>query len=138
MVGNMELLFKFFRFLSLLCLGVLNGRSLHSPPVAFEEIERRVPAPLPLTQRQNRNKIPSFVQSEPLTRDSSLPDDAADNTARALSSNQHVPYRGKALPPIIRSHQPRQRQNGHLLSSTKSDQLLENQRRIARFIKHIK
>lgn len=126
-------------FFSCVCLGVLNGRSLHSPPMAFEEIERRVPAPLPFTQRENRNKIPSFVQSEPLTRDSSLPGgDAADTTARALSSNQQIPQRGKALPPIIRSQQPRQRRNGHLLSSTKSDQLLENQRRIARFIKHIK
>jgi len=56
--------------------------------------------------------------------------------ARPRSSSQNVPYRSKALPPIIRS-QP-QRRNGNVLSSNKSEQLLENQRRISRFIKHIK
>jgi len=62
--------------------------------------------------------------------------------ARPRSSSQNVPYRSKALPPIIHSQQQqqqqRQRRNGNVLSSNKSDQLLENQRRITRFIKHIK
>ena len=116
---------------------MLNGRSLHSPPVAFEEIEKRVPAPLPFTQR-DQNKLPSFARSEPLTHDSSLPGDAADLMARPMSSNQHVPSHSKPLPPIIRGHPGRQRRNAHLLASNKSNQLLENQRRITRFIKNIK
>lgn len=118
-------------------LGVLNGRSLHSPPVAFEEIEKRVQAPLPFTQRDH-NKLPSFARSEPLTHDSSLPGDAADLMARPLSSNPKAPIRSKPLPPIIRGHQGRQRRNAHLQASNRADQLLENQRRITRFIKNIK
>jgi hypothetical protein len=122
-------------------LGVLNGtasRSLHSPPVAFDEIEKRVTAPLPYTQNPHRNKIPSFAQSEPITRGNSIPSDAADLAARPMSSSQNVPYRSKALPPIIRSQQQKPRRNENVLSSSKSGQLLENQRRIVRLIKHIK
>jgi hypothetical protein len=126
-------------------IGVLNGtvsRSLHSPPVAFEEIERRVTGPLPLSHSQNHQsssiahkRNPSSVQSEPPTRDSSLPGDAADLMARPMSSALNVPYRHKTLPPIYPQQQHR---NGSVPTSNKSDQLLENQRRIARFIKHIK
>ncbi|UJR35192.1 hypothetical protein I4U23_027959 [Adineta vaga] len=125
--------------------GVLTGtagRSLHSPPVAFEEIERRVNAPLPLSHPQNQqlgsivhHKNSSFIQSEPPSRDSSIHGDAADMTARPISSAQNVPYRHKTLPPI---HPQQQRRNGSVPSSNKADQLLENQRRIARFIKNIK
>ncbi len=122
-------------------IGVLNGtasRSLHSPPIAFEDIEKRVSAPLPYSQNQHRNKIPSFIQSEPIIRDNSIPGEAADLTARPMTSSRNIPYRSKALPPIIRSQQQKQNRNGNISSSNKSEQLLENQRRIARFIKHIK
>jgi hypothetical protein len=128
--------------LSFFGIGILNGtvsRSLHSPPVAFEEIEKRVSGPLPYSsQRQHRNKITSFVQSEPTQRDSSIPGDAADLTARPMSSNQNAQYRYKALPPIHSQQQQKQRRNGNVPSSNRSDQLLDNQRRISRFIKHIK
>ncbi len=73
-----------------------------------------------------------------ITRDNSIPGDIADVIARPMSSSQHVPYRSKALPPINRSQEQRFRRNGNNSSSNKSDHLLENQRRIARFIKHIK
>ena len=126
--------------------GVLNGtasRSLHSPPVAFEEIERRVSGPLQYShttsQQQfssnNSRQRPSVAPSESSTRDGSLPGDNADLIARPMSAAHTVPYRHKALPPI----QPQQsRRNGSVPSSSKPDPLLENQRRIARFIKHIK
>jgi hypothetical protein len=55
-----------------------------------------------------------------------------------MTSSRNIPYRSKALPPIIRSQQQKQNRNGNISSSNKSEQLLENQRRIARFIKHIK
>ena len=59
-----------------------------------------------------------------------------------MSTSKNIPYRSKALPPIIRSQQPQQqkpvRRNGNSTSTNRSDQFLENQRRIARFIKHIK
>jgi len=131
---------------SCFCLGVLNGtvsRSLHSPPIAFEEIERRVSGPLPFSHSQSQqfssvahHQNPSFVQSEPSTRDSSLRGDTADVTARPMSSAHNVPYRHKTLPPIY-PQQQQQRRNGSVPSSNKSEQLLENQRRIARFIKNI-
>jgi hypothetical protein len=124
------------------CIGVLNGtvsRSLHSPPVAFEEIERRVSGPLPFSHTQsqqfstiNPQQHPSSVHS---TRDGSLPGDTADLMARPMSSAQTVPYRHKPLPPI---HPQPQRRNGSVPSSNKADELMANQRRIARFIKHIK
>ncbi|CAF1502229.1 unnamed protein product, partial [Adineta ricciae] len=127
--------------------GVLNGtaaRSLHSPPVAFEEIERRVIAPLPLPHASTQqlgsvlhHKNSSFIQSEPPSRDNSVQGDAADMMARPLSSAHQVPYRHKTLPPIHPQPQ-QQRRNGSVPSSNKSDQLLENQRRIARFIKNLK
>ena len=133
------------RFIFFVYIGVLNGttsRSLHSPPVAFEEIERRVAGPLLFSHSQNQQtssishkKNPSFAQSEPPSRDSSLPGDAADLMARPMSSSHTVPYRHKTLPPIC---PPQQRRNGSISSSNKADQLIENQRRIARFIKHIK
>ena len=126
--------------------GILNGtaaRSLHSPPVAFEEIERRVSGPLqyPHTQSQqyfssHSHQRPSVAPSEPSTRDGSLPGDVADLTARPMSAAHTVPYRHKALPPI--QPQQQQRRNGSVPSSNKSDQLIENRRRIARLIKHIK
>lgn len=128
--------------------GVLNGtapRSLHSPPVAFEEIERRVSGPLQYShtssQQQfssnNTRQRPSVAPSESSTCDGSLPGDNADSIARPMSAAHTVPYRHKALPPI--QSQPQQhRRNGSVPSSNKPDQLLENQRRIARFIKHIK
>ena len=118
------------------------SRSLHSPPVAFEEIERRVSGPLPLshahTQSQQFSTIipprhPPSVQSD--TRDGSLPGDAADLMARPLSSTHNAPYRHKPLPPI---HAQQQRRNGSVPSSNKTEELMANQRRIARFIKHIK
>ncbi len=122
------------------CLGVLNGtasRSLHSPPVAFEEIERRVSGPIPFSHTQSQ-QFSSVVQSEPPTRDSSLPGDAADLLARPMSSAHNIPYRHKTLPPIYPQQQQQQRRNGSVPSPNKGEQLLENQRRIARFIKHIK
>ncbi len=132
----------------LFCIGILNGtssRSLHSPPVAFEEIERRVSGPLPFSHLHNQqlssiahHQNPSFVQSEPSTRDGSLPGDTADLMARPMSSSQSVPYRHKTLPPICPQQQQQQRRNGSIPSSNKAEQLLENQRRIARLIKHIK
>ncbi|CAF2941831.1 unnamed protein product [Rotaria sp. Silwood2] len=131
--------------------GVLNGktgRSLHSPPVAFEEIERRVSGPSLFSHSQNQpyssiahNQNSSFVQSEPSTRDNSLPGDAADLMARPMSSSHSVPYRHKTLPPIYPpppQQQQQQRRNGSVPSTNKAEQLLENQQRIARFIKHIK
>ncbi len=128
-------------------IGVLNGtasRSLHSPPVAFDEIERRVSGPLPFSHPQNpplssivHNKNSSFIQSEPPSRDSSIHGDAADLIARPMSSAYNMAYRNKTLPPIHPQKQ-QQRHNGSVPSSNKSEQLLENQRRIARFIKHIK
>jgi hypothetical protein len=42
------------------------------------------------------------------------------------------------LPPICPQQQQQQRRNGSIPSSNKAEQLLENQRRIARLIKHIK
>ncbi|CAF3575245.1 unnamed protein product [Rotaria socialis] len=123
---------------------VLNGavsRSLHSPPVAFEELEKRVPAPLSYSQNYRRNKITS-IHSEPASHDnSSIPNDAADLIARSMPSSQNLSYRYKALPPIHyqqQQQQQQQRRNRNTISSNKSEQLLENQRRIARFIKHIK
>ena len=125
------------------CLGVLNGhvaRSLHSPPVAFEDIERRVNGPLPYSQvsSQQRQKFSPFVHSEPGTRDSSIPGDAADLLARPMSSTHNAQYRLKTLPPIQSQATQQQRPKGLSPSSNKADQLLANQRRIARFIKHIK
>ncbi|CAF2796492.1 unnamed protein product [Rotaria sp. Silwood2] len=123
---------------------VLNGtvsRSLHSPPVAFEELEKRVSEPLSYSQNYHRNKIPSCIQSEPTKHDNSMPSDVADSIARPMSSSKNVPYRYKALPPIQQQQQQqlqKQRRNGNIVSSNKSEQLLETQRRIARFIKHIK
>lgn len=102
-------------------------------------------APLPYSsQNTHRSKLPSFIQSEPIQRDNSIPDEAADLTARPIT--QRIPYRSKALPPITRSQQTqqqqqqpsKQRRNGNIVVSHKPDPLLENQRRIARFIKHIK
>jgi hypothetical protein len=55
-----------------------------------------------------------------------------------MSSNQNAQYRYKALPPIHSQQQQKQRRNGNVPSSNRSDQLLDNQRRISRFIKHIK
>jgi hypothetical protein len=131
--NNFDIYFFFKLYFLFFFIGVLNGtasRSLHSPPVAFEDIEKSVIAPLPYSQ----NKLSSFIKSEPMTRDNSIPGDVADVMARQISSSQHVPYRSKALPPINRSHEQKSHRNGN----NKSDQLLENQRRIARFIKHIK
>lgn len=133
----------------LLLLGVLNGtvsRSLHTPPVAFAEIERRVPAPLPYSQAPGlpRPKMPSVSISEVNTRDNSLHGDAADQMARPMSSNYQAQYRLKTLPPIpSQTQQPAQQQSkrrpkGLSPGSSQADQLLANQRRIARFIKHIK
>ena len=130
-------------------LGILNGtvsRSLHSPPVAFEEIERRVTAPLSLSKSKSQpypsithQQNPSSIQSEPTRRDSSVPGDTADLMARPLSSSNTVPYRHKTLPPIYpQQQQQQQRRNGSVPTPNKGEQLLENQRRIARFIKHIK
>ncbi|CAF0717704.1 unnamed protein product [Adineta steineri] len=134
------------QLLSLKKNGVLNGtasRSLHSPPVAFEEIERRVSGPLPYSHPQNQqlasiahNKNSSYIHSEPPSRDSSIHGDAADTIARPMSSTHNIPYRHKTLPPI--HPQQQQRRNGSGPASNKSEQLLENQRRIARFIKNIK
>ncbi|CAF0992035.1 unnamed protein product [Rotaria sordida] len=130
--------------------GVLSGktgRSLHSPPVAFEEIERRVSGPLPISHQQNQqypsivhNQNSSFVQSEPSTRDNTLPGDTADLMARPMSSSYGVSYRHKPLPPINpqQLQQQQQGRRGSVPSTNKAEQLLENQRRIARFIKHIK
>ena len=109
---------------------------LHSPPMAFAEIERRVPAPLPFSQAPGlqRPKMPSVPPPERDTRDNSVHSDAA----RPLSSsNRHPQYRPKALPPIHAQNQQR-RMKGLNGSLTKADQMLANQRRIARFIKHIK
>ncbi|CAF3576825.1 unnamed protein product [Rotaria sordida] len=121
---------------------VLNGtvsRPLHSPPVAFEELEKRVSEPLSYSQNYHHNKIPSGIQSEPIVRDNSIPNDVADSTARPISSSKNIPHRYKALPPIQQQQQQqRQRRNGNITSSNKSEQLLANQRRISRFIKHIK
>ncbi len=127
---------------------MLNGtasRSLHSPPVAFEEIERRVSGPLPFSHTQSQqfstitpHQHPSFVQSEPSTHDGSLPGDTADLMARPMSSSHTVPYRHKPLPPIHPQQSQQQRRNGSVPSSNKAEQLMANQRRIARFIKHIK
>jgi len=127
---------------------VINGtasRSLHSPPIAFQDIERRVSGPLPFSHSQNQpissiahHQNSSFVRSEPSTRDSSLPGDTADLMARPMSSSHTVPYRHKPLPPIYPQQQQQQRRNGSLPSANKAEQLLENQRRIARLIKHIK
>jgi hypothetical protein len=59
--------------------------------------------------------------------------------ARPMSTSQNVQYRYKALPPInSQQQQQRQQRNRNIPSSNKSDQLFENQRRISRFIKHIK
>ncbi len=126
---------------------MLNGtasRSLHSPPVAFEEIERRVSGPLPYshTQSQQFSTIPphqrhSSTQSERSIHDGSLPGDTADLMARPMSSSHTVPYRHKPLPPIHPQPQ-QQRRNGNVPSSNKAEELMANQRRIARFIKHIK
>ncbi len=58
--------------------------------------------------------------------------------ARPMSSSHTVPYRHKPLPPIYPQQQQQQRRNGSLPPANKADQLLENQRRIARLIKHIK
>ncbi len=56
-----------------------------------------------------------------------------------MSTSQNVQYRYKALPPInSQQQQQRQQRNRNIPSSNKSDQLFENQRRISRFIKHIK
>lgn len=108
--------------------------------MAFEEIERRVTGPLPYTHSSiGHHQNSSFVQSEPSTRDGSLPGDAADLMARPMSSTHHTPYRHKTLPPIYPTQQQQQpRRNGSVPSSNKTEQLMENQRRIARFIKHIK
>ncbi|UJR10636.1 hypothetical protein I4U23_014832 [Adineta vaga] len=119
--------------------GILNNtasRSLHSPPIAFEEIEKRVTAPLSYHQ----NDRPPFTQSEPTAYNHSIPDDAAiaaDLSARPMSSSQNIQNRYKALPPI-QSQRQKQRRNQYMLSSNKTEQLLQNQRRIVRFIKHMK
>ncbi|CAF4527319.1 unnamed protein product [Rotaria socialis] len=73
-----------------------------------------------------------------MARDSSIPSEAADLMARPMSSSKNVSYRQKKLPPIRQQQQQPQRRNGNTTSSNRSDQLLGNQRRIARFIKHIK
>ncbi|CAF0895169.1 unnamed protein product [Rotaria sp. Silwood1] len=122
--------------------GVLNGtvsRSLHSPPVAFEELEKRVSEPLSYSQNYHPNKIPSCIQSEPTKRDNSVSGNVADSIARPMSTSKNIPYRYNALPPIQQQQQQqKQRRNGNILASNKSGQLIENQRRIARFIKHVK
>ena len=84
-------------------------------------------------------KTSAYFQSEPTNRNSSIPSDAADLIARSITSNENVPHRYKALPPIHQqSQQSKSRRNANILSTNKPDHLLENQRRIARFIKHIK
>jgi hypothetical protein len=115
------------------------SRSRHSPPIAFDNIERVVNGPLPYSQASNqqRQKVPSFVHSEPATRDNSLPGDIADAISRPLSSTRNTQYRSKMLPPI-RSQTQQQRLKDVNSSSIGAEQLLANQRRIARFIKHIK
>jgi len=56
-----------------------------------------------------------------------------------MSASKNAPSRSKVLPPIIRSQPQRSiRRNPNSLSLNRPTQLLENQRRIARFIKHIK
>lgn len=107
--------------------------------MAFEDIERRANAAQVQTQihSQQRPKIASIAHSEPPTRDSSLPGDLADLTARPMSSTQNPNYRLRALPPIQSQNQ--QSRNRSLPTTlNKAEQLLANQRRIARFIKHIK
>jgi hypothetical protein len=113
--------------------------------VAFEEIERRVTGPLPFSSHSQNQQLssmslnkhhPSFAQSEPSTRDSSLPGDTADLIARPMSSTYNAQYRLKTLPPI--HPQQQQRRNGSIPPPNKSDQFMENQRRITRLIKHIK
>jgi len=60
--------------------------------------------------------------------------------ARPMSSSYKVPYRHRTLPPIYPPPQQQQQQQrrGSVSSSNKAEQLIENQRRIARFIKNIK
>ena len=58
--------------------------------------------------------------------------------ARPMSSSYKVPYRHKTLPPIYPPPQQQQQRRGSVSSSNKAEQLIENQRRIARFIKNIK
>ena len=109
--------------------------------MAFEELEKRVAQPLSYSDNYHRGKVP-YIQSESTTHDNSIPNDAADLMTKSLSSQKTAPYRYKALPPIHQQQpqqqQPKQRRNGTRTSSNKSEQLIENQRRIAQFIKHIK
>jgi hypothetical protein len=59
--------------------------------------------------------------------------------ARPMSSSHNVQYRHKTLPPIrVSQQQQKQGRKSNIPSSSKTDQLLENQRRITRLIKHIK
>ncbi|CAF1253041.1 unnamed protein product [Adineta ricciae] len=115
--------------------GILNppaARSLHSPPIAFEEIEKRVAAPLPYIQHDR----PPFTQSEPTAYNHSIPDEnavAIDSTR----PSENIQNRYKALPPI-QSQRQKQRRNKYALASNKTEQLLQNQRRIVRFIKQMK
>ncbi|CAF1065974.1 unnamed protein product [Adineta steineri] len=122
--------------------GVLNGnvsRSLHSPPIAFEEIEKRVTAPIPYSQNQRHPTMHPFTQSEPTAYNNSLPDDGAiaDLTARPISASQNIQNPYKPLPPIY-SQRQKQRRNKQILLSNKTDHLLQNQRRIVRFIRQMK
>lgn len=118
-------LFRFF-------LGILNGttasRNLHSPPLAFDNIERRVSGPLPFSTN---------FHSEPASRDGSVAEQTADPSARPMSSNRFGPTRPKALPPI-RPQGERRREELSLSQTNKVEQLAQNKQRIARFIKHIK
>jgi hypothetical protein len=124
-------------------IGVLNGtgsrsRSLHSPPLAFDEIEKRVTAPIAYSQSQHRHDIPSLIQSEPAASNASIPDGVADLAARPISASQNIEKFYKTLPPIHSHRQQKQRRNKYVTSSNKSGQLLEPQRRIVRFIKYMK
>jgi len=120
---------------------VLNGteaRSLHSPPLAFDEIEKRVTAPLAYSQSQHLHDIPSLIQSEPPASNGSIPDGVADLTARPISASQKIEKFYKTLPPIHSHRQQKQRRNKYVTSSNKSGQVLDTQRRIVRFIKYMK
>ncbi|CAF3746890.1 unnamed protein product [Adineta steineri] len=122
--------------------GVLNGnvsRSLHSPPIAFEEIEKRVTAPIPYSQNQRPTNMHPFTQSEPTAYNNSLLDDGAiaDLTARPISASQNLQNPYKPLPPIY-SQRQKQRRNKQILLSNKTDNILQNQRRIVRFIRQMK
>ena len=91
-----------------------------------------VAAPLPYTQHDR----PPFTQSEPTAYNHSIPDENAviiDSTR----PSENIPNRYKALPPI-QSQRQKQRRNKYTLASNRTEQLLQNQRRIVRFIKQMK